>query len=251
MRFNIKVLSVVFAGLLISACATAPNYRSHPQLNTKIEKVKTITVVPLKVEVYQVSAGGVKEKMDEWCLQAKRNLLSAVEDELTLRPLLNVKSFSETIMSDDQKSNLEQTRALFDAVNSSIIYHTYGPPEQRFQEKITNFDYSLGPDVRELSGQTDALLLVRGVDNISTAGRKALQVGSVLLGALVGVQVTPNLGITVVSLALVDANTGDMLWYNFHGSGGDHDLRNPIDAKIMVMDILKDFPIKKPGKQND
>jgi len=251
MRFHIKILSLIIAGLLISACATAPNYRSDPQLNTKIEKIKTITVIPLKIEVFQVSAGGVKEKMDEWCLQAKRNLLSAVEQELKLRPLLNIKSFPETLMSGDQKSNLEQTGALFDAVNSSIIYHTYGPPEQRFPEKITEFDYTLGPDVRELTGQTDALLFVRGMDNISTAGRKALQAGSVILGALVGVQVSPNSGITVVSLALVDANTGDILWYNFHGSGGDHDLRDPINTTAMVMDMLKDFPIQKPGKQND
>jgi hypothetical protein len=251
MRFNIKIISLIFAALLISACATAPHYRSHPQLNTKIEKVNTITVIPLKIEVFQVSAGGVKEKMDEWSFQAKRNLLTAVEEELKLRPMLNIKSLSETFMSDDRKSNLEQTSALFDAINSSIIVHTYGLPEWRFPEKITGFDYSLGPDVRELSGQTDALLFVRGADNISTAGRKALQVGSVILGALVGVQVTPMLGITVVSLALVDANTGEMLWYNYQGSGGVNDLRNPINTTAMVMDILKDFPIQKPGKQND
>jgi hypothetical protein len=97
-----------------------------------------------------------------------------------------------------------------------------------------------------LSDQADALLFVRGVDSIATAGRKAVQAGSVILGALVGVQVTPNLGVTAVNLALVDADTGDVLWYNFHASAGDHDLRNPIDTTAMVMDILKDFPIKKP-----
>jgi hypothetical protein len=47
MRLNFKIFSLIFVGLLISACATAPRYRAHPQLNTKIEKVKTITVIPL------------------------------------------------------------------------------------------------------------------------------------------------------------------------------------------------------------
>ncbi len=246
MRLNFKIFSLIFVGLLISACATAPRYRAHPQLNTKIEKVKTITVIPLTVDVYQVTAGGVKEKMDEWCMQAKRNVLTAIEDELKLRPLLNIKSFPEILMSEDRKINLEQTGALFEAVNSSIIFHTYGQPVHRFPEKIQNFDYTLGPEVRQLSGQTDALLLVRGVDNIATAGRKALQAGSVILGALAGVQVTPNMGVTAVNLALVDANTGEVLWFNFHASAGDHDLRNPLDTTAMVMDILKDFPIKKP-----
>jgi hypothetical protein len=246
MRLNIKIISLILAGLLISACATAPRYRAHPQLNSKIEKVKTITVIPLKVDVYQVTAGGVKEKMDEWCTQAKRNVLTAIEDELKLRPLLNIKSFPEILMSEDRKINLEQTGALFEAVNSSIIIHTYGQPVHRFPEKIQNFDYTLGPEVRQLSGQTDALLFVRGVDNIATAGRKAVQAGSVILGALVGVQVTPNMGITAVNLALVDANTGEVLWFNFHASSGDHDLRNPVDTTALVIDILKDFPIKKP-----
>jgi hypothetical protein len=246
MRLNTKITSLILAGLLISACATAPQYRAHPQLNSKIEKVKTITVIPLKVDVYQVTAGGLKEKMDEWCTQAKRNLLTAIEDELKLRPLLNIKSFPEILMSEDRKINLEQTGALFEAVNSSIIIHTYGQPVHRFPEKIQNFAYTLGPEVRQLSGQTDALLFVRGVDNIATAGRKAVQAGSVILGALVGVQVNPNMGVTAVNLALVDANTGEVLWFNFHASAGDHDLRNPVDTTALVMDILKDFPIKKP-----
>jgi len=246
MRLNIKIISLILACLLISACATAPRYRAHPQINSKIENVKTITVIPLKVDVYQITAGGVKEKMDEWCLQAQRNVLTAIEDDLKLRPLLNIKSFPETLMSEDRKINLEQTGALFEAVNSSIIIHTYGQPVHRFPEKIQNFDYTLGPEVRRLSDQTDALLLVRGVDNIATAGRKAVQAGGVILGALVGVNVNPNLGVTAVNLALVDANTGEVLWFNYHASAGDHDLRNPIDTTAMVMDILKDFPIKKP-----
>ena len=246
MRLNIRIFSLILIGLLISACATPPRYRAHPQLNTKIEKIKTITVVPLKIDVYQVTAGGVKEKMDEWCMQAKRNIITTIEDDLKLRPLLNIKSLPETLMSEDQKINLEQTGALFEAVNSSIIVHTYGQTIHLFPEKVQNFNYTLGSEVRQLSDQTDALLLVRGVDNISTGGRKALQAGSVILGALVGVQVTPNLGATAVNLALVDANTGEVLWFNFHASAGDHDLRDPINTTAMVMDILKDFPIKKP-----
>jgi hypothetical protein len=251
MRLNIKIFSLLLIGLLISACATPPRYRAHPQLNTRIEKVNTITVIPLKVDVYQVTAGGVKEKMDEWCMQAKRNVLTAIENDLKLRPLLNIKSIPETFMSEDKKINLEQTDALFEAVNSSIIIHTYGQPIHRFPEKIQNFNYTLGPEVRQLSNQTDALLLVRGVDNISTGGRKALQAGRVILGALVGVQVTPMLGATAVNLALVDANTGEILWFNFHASAGDHDLRDPINTTAMVMDILKDFPIKKPTESYD
>ena len=88
----------------------------------------------------------------------------------------------------------------------------------------------------------DAVLFVSCVDHIATAGRKAVQAGSIILGALVGVSMTPNMGITSISIALVDADSGSILWYNVHRSGGDHDLRNPITTTTLVKQLLKDFP---------
>jgi hypothetical protein len=155
-----------------------------------------------------------------------------------------VKAFEETLLSEDRKSNLEETKALFDAVNHSIIVHTYGTPEQRFSDKIKDFNYSLGPEVQELARDVDALLFVSCSDQIATAGRKAVQVGSVILGALVGIQVTPRYGATNISVALVDANTGSILWYNYHGSRGVDDLRNPINTTTLVKQLFKDLPIK-------
>ena len=243
MKVNLKAYSLLFACLILSACATAPNYRSHPQLAEKIETTKRIMVIPLKTEVHQISAGGVTEKMDEWSSMARRNVMAAIQDEFSRKPLIFVKNFEETLLSEDQKSNLEETAALFEAVNYSVIMHTYGPPEQRFSDKVQNFDYSLGLEVKELARDTDALLFVSCSDQIATGGRKALQAGSIILGALVGVQVTPLYGLTTVSIALVDANTGSILWYTYHGSRGANDLRNPINTTTLIKLLLKDLPI--------
>jgi hypothetical protein len=243
MKVNKRVLVFLFACLILSACATVPNYRSNPQLNEKIENTKIIMVIPLKTDVYQITAGGVQEKMDEWSSQARNNVMTAIQAELGKKTMIFVKSFEETLLSEDQKSNLEETKALFDAVNDSIIVHTYGPPEQRFQDKIRNFNYSMGREVQELARDTDALLFVNCSDQIATTGRKALQAGSVILGALVGVYITPQYGVTTVNIALVDSDTGSILWYNYHGSPGDHDLRNPIDTTTLVKQLFKDFPM--------
>lgn len=237
-------LAIILAATLVTACATTPTFRTQPQLGQKIQTIKSIALIPLKVDVYQISAGGVQEKMDDWSLQAKQNVISAISDELEAKPLLFLKSFPETLMSDAKRANLQETSALFDAVATSIIAHIYGPAEQRFQEKLTNFDYSLGSEVSELAPDSDAILFVRCFDQVSTAGRKALQAGSMILGALVGVYVSPNVGVTSVNVALVDAKTGDILWYNFHASGGDHDLRNPVNTYSLVKDLLKNFPVK-------
>jgi hypothetical protein len=246
MKANTKVASVLFACLLFSACATTapPAYRANPQLNEKLKTAKTIMVIPLGVDVYEISAGGIAEKMDEWTFKAKRNVMTAIQDELQTKPLTFVKPFEETLLSDDQKSNLEETSALFDAVSYSVIIHTYGPPEQRFAEKVKNFDYSLGPEVKEIAGNTDTLLFVKCSDQISTGSRKALQAGSMILGALVGIQVAPAFGVTTIYIALVDAESGSILWYNFHGSRGVHDLRDPVDASTLIKGLLKDFPMK-------
>jgi hypothetical protein len=244
MRVYTRIFYLLLTCLLLSACVTVPTYRAHPQLDDKLKAIKKVTLIPLKTDVYQITAGGVQEKMDEWSSQARQNVMTAVQGELGAKPSVFVEPFEETSFSEDQKANLEETKALFDAVNFSVIMHSYGPPDQLFTEKVDNFNYSLGPEVQELAEDIDALLFVSCSDQISTAGRKALQVGSVIMGALVGVQITPLYGATMVSIALVDSYTGTILWYSYHGSRGDHDLRDPLDTSTLIKELLKDFPIQ-------
>ncbi len=224
--------------LILVACAVPRNDRINPQYQETLSSTKSVTVVPLSADVYQITAGGVVEKMDEWSALARRNVMTAVSGELSAKPMILIKPFEESLLTQDQKSNLEQTKALFEAVNYSIIVHTYGPPVHRFQDKFQNLGYSLGAEVQELVQDTDTLLVVSCSDQISTAGRKALFVAATLLGAV------PNYGVTTICMALVDAHTGEILWYNFHGSRGDQDLRDPIKTTAVVKKLFHDFPIK-------
>lgn len=244
MRAGSKILYIFIGCLFLSACATSPaSYRTNPQLNEKLKTTKRITVIPLEIEVSELSAGGIQEKIDQWCVQAKNNVMTAIQKELEAKQLLFVKPFHETMLSEDQRSNLDETRALFDAVNSSILTHVYGIPEQRFPEKSENFDYSLGEEVGELARDVDALLFVRGIDIIPTAGKQAIETGKLILGVLAGVALPVNIGGTFVSIALVDADTGSIIWYNQYGSGTSTDLRNPIKTTTIVKKLLNDFPI--------
>jgi hypothetical protein len=244
MKRVLRIVCVAAICTLTAACAaTAPTYRTTPQLDRKLQDAKSITLLPLKIDVFQVSAGGVIEKMDAWSGQAERNVMSAVEDSLANKPLLNLKTFNATLLSEEERINFEETAALFDAVSASILLHTYGPPEHRFPDKIAHFDYTLGAEVGKLADGGDALLLVSGIDHISTAGRKALQAGTMILGALVGVVVAPQGGLTALRIALVDADTGELLWFNWHGSAGDHDFRNPVNTRELVMSLLEGFPL--------
>lgn len=203
-------------------------------------------LLPPVVHVESLSAGGVQEEQEEWSRQAEGNVITALQEQLKARPGLQLEYLSPGSLPQETKANLTETQALFDAVNISILLHTYGPEPMRFPDKVDNFDYSLGMEVNKLAGQADALLVVRAEDHISTEGRKALQAASVILGALVGVVMVPAGGATMVSAALIDARSGSLLWYNWIGSGGGYDLREAASTNSLIKGLLVDFPLKQP-----
>lgn len=245
------ILILFCAALFSEGCAVVPPFRAHPAFEARAKEIRTVAIMSPRVEVFQLDAGGVKEKMDEWSAQAKKNIIAAIEEELKDRPRFLLKSVSEDSISEEVKSDLEETYALFNAVNLSVIMHTYSPPsppELIFKEKREDFDYSLGQEVQGLTGGlSDGLLLVKGVDHIWTEGRKALQALGVLLGvgAAVGTGavIIPVLGgATEINVALVEGGTGSILWYNRVARGAGTDLRSPESAASLVKELLKDFP---------
>ena len=240
---------LLLAGLLAAVPASAASHRVHPELAERAKEIKTAVILPPRIDVFQLSAGGMKEKIDEWSAEATKNVLAAIEETLKDSSGLAFRLVSEESLPMEAKSNLEETHALFDAVNTSVILHTYGPREQLFQDKIDRFDYSLGEDVLGLgNGNADVLLLVSGVDHVSTGGRIALQVAALLAGAAARTVLIPQGGATALAAALVDARSGAILWYNFVRSSGGHDLRDAASAGKLVKELLENFPI---GKQEE
>jgi len=233
----------------IAACATQPvsSGRVNPGLQQKQGLIRTVMILPAVVHVEALSAGGVHEEQEEWSRQAERNVITAIEEQLKAKSGLQIEYLSPDSLPQETKANLAETQALFDAVNISILLHTYGPEPMRFPDKVNNFDYSLGMEVNKLAGQADALLIVRAEDHISTESRKALQVASVVLGALVGVVVVPAGGTTVASAALVDAQNGSLLWYNWIGSSGGYDLREAASTNSLIEGLLVNFPVRRPS----
>ena len=58
-------LTLVLALGLLAGCAIAP-YRAHPQFEERSRTIKTVALLPPDVKVYRLTAGGVRELMDEW-----------------------------------------------------------------------------------------------------------------------------------------------------------------------------------------
>ncbi len=210
------------------------------QFPIRSRAIKTVAIIPPDVKVYSLGAGNTRELMDEWSERARRNIVAAVTRQGSASAGLALKEF-DPALSPEAKAEFDDIRPLFEAVALSVVAHTYGPTNQ-FETKMQRFEYSLGPlPALAEASQADALLLVYAVDHISTGGRVALNVLTVLLGAAAGVVIVPAGGRTLAFMALVDQKTGDLLWFDAHGSGGAHDLRDPASVEALVAEAFDDY----------
>jgi hypothetical protein len=242
------MLLLAAAAYALSGCVTAVSYRANPRFQDQARRIRTVALLPSDIKVYQIDAGGVREEIAEWSAQARNNVITALDNELRAKTQFLLKIENEDSLTEE-KARLEETRALYAAVSAMILLHTYpnpNTPSHLFEEKLKNFDYSLGNEVSDLANGADALLFLEAQDHIWTPGRQALQALGVILGigagVATGVVVIPQMGGgTGVRAALVDSGTGDILWINAVGSGAGKDLRDPASAREMVRELFKDF----------
>jgi hypothetical protein len=83
-------------------------------------------------------------------------------------------------------------------------------------------------------------LVVRGFDQRSSGGRKALGVATTIVGAALGAHTIPQRGGNLFTAALVDATTGDILWFSH--SLKPYDLRNLGEAEQLAVEFMIDLP---------
>jgi hypothetical protein len=246
------------AAYLLSGCVTAATYRANARSAEQFRRIRTVALLPSKVKVYQIDAGGVREEIEAWSAQARNNLITAVENELRTKMNAAVRIVTEEAFGEEMP-RWRETRALYSAVSAMIFLHTYpnpNSPSHLFEEKLANFDYSLGRDVRSLALEQDALLLLDAQDHVWTGGRQALQALGIILGigaaVATGAVVIPQLGAgTGVRAALVDSQTGDILWINAVGSGAGKDLRDSASATQMVAELFKDLVVNDGRRAKD
>ena len=210
-------------------------YRAHPDLDRRVRTVRVLSALPPDIKIYELTAGGVHDLRDDWSAAGRDAVFKSLtevfhERGITVRPLT---------VDNTLRAPVEDVTVLYRAVSSSIVEHTYKNPP--FPTKLENFDYSVGPvDSLLQRNQADAVLIVYGVDQISTAGRKALRGVGLVLGAVTGQPVMRS-GITALNIALVD-RSGAVLWYKIAGDDGGYDLRDPQSAKAFVQRLVADFP---------
>lgn len=236
-----RVLLLAATVAMLAACAPMATQRQAAQLGREAGRDPVIVVMPLDVELSELTAGGLEEPRAEWTTAALEHMRAALETEAKHYRVKLVDYQPDRGTPEDQATSLELLR-LHRAVGGSVLVHRYLPGLQ-LPTKGEKFDWSLGPAVAAIARNhatderpADYALFLFVRDSYASAGRVAIMVVAAIAG--VGIPGGAQVGFASV----VDLKTGDIVWFNrlVRGHG---DLRTPDAAaetvKALVSDSLK------------
>lgn len=218
---------VLILGTLISQAALAQAVRA-PEFD-RLAGNSRIVLMPLDVELFTMTAGGMTEPQAHWTEQARNHLLASLRrrEAAMDTPLIELA---------DQDIKVAELNHLHGAVAGAIALHHY-LTYYELPTKEKRMDWHIGADtdwLREKTGADYALFLfVR--DSYATAERKM----TMFLAAMLGVGIPA--GIQIGYASLVDLQTGQIVWFNrlVRGTG---DLREAEPAEESITALLDKFP---------
>ncbi len=241
MKKNFFYLIFIVSIFLFTGCSAPKNSVVIPNFKQEYKAKKNIIVVPPKIKVYEISAAG-EEEMKEWSQLATSNMKQSLEEILASRNLINSYNILDLdTITEEDKTHIVNTNNLMYRVATSITYHALENSFFKFDEKIKNFDYSIGDALAENSNEGDVYLFINAFDKVQSSGKVAVETAKLVIGALFGIAAGDFGGLTYSNIALVDAKTGKILWYNYYISKGQVDLREHSGTNEVVKVLLDDL----------
>lgn len=211
-------------------CTQTRHFRADEGTAPAARGAEVLLVEP-DVELTELLASGIEEPRADWTAAAREHLQAGIAAVLAERGvrLRRWHAATDPELADRQRQHI----LLHRAVGTSILIHRYG--NVPLPSKGQAFDWTLGPNARQLDPDARYALFVYVRDSYASAGRKAMLALS-LLG--VGVQLGRQIGFA----SLVDLEDGRVVWFNLMASATG-DLRNAEDALASVRALLKGAPL--------
>lgn len=239
------VLLILLWQVPASANDAASPDRIHRALPDRKSSLRRVLIFQPKVDMFELQAGGM-EQMEEWAAEARGHLVASLQKHLKTKAGLRAEMLNEGSLSREQESTLIETQAMYDAVRQSILIPTYqGSPNNSvnhlFPQKLVEFDYTLGEEVRGLSKDANVYLVIHVLDYRRSKGLIALQTGAMAAGAILGVVPVPRGLPSEASLSLIDSQNGDILW--FYRMQSSYDVRDRQGADRFMDEVMRSFPI--------
>jgi len=241
MRLASRFVPVAIAVLILAGCAGGTS-AVHRSLSDAAERTlpRKVLLLPVEVQMHEVSTGGVVEKVDAWTQTASGHADKYIRELSAGSGAFQILDSPQ--LTDAQRAQLEQHIALYEVVAGSA-YFAGQSQIAVWQERAKSFDYTLGPGLKPLADGTgiDAAMIVIGSDHISSTGRRAALVMGLVLGALAGVAVAPQGGVSFISVGVVDMRTGNLLWLGTEHSQTT-DFRNEPDVRRLLEALFRTYP---------
>jgi hypothetical protein len=226
-----SALRLVMMLVLTISSVWAQSKNLAPEFTTR-PVASRLVIVPSDIELFSLSAGGVREPKADWTEAASKHFASSLNAKSKLMGS-DVVAMKETDLDD-----LSELSAVHGAVATSVFVHhmlSRGLPT-----KDGKLLWSLGDAVKPLRDKTgaDYALFTWVRDSYATAERKVAMVAFAVLG--VGIAG----GTQIAYASLVDLKTGQIVWFN-NLARGHGDLREEQPALETVEALLRSFPESK------
>jgi hypothetical protein len=226
-------LFVVLGALALGACTQT--HKQITALQRTGDQKPRILLMPLNVELSELSAAGLPEPKADWTTLANQHIVTALRAEKAARNI-EMAEYDEAKAAVEKRDDHNQLVKLHGVVGQSILMHQYMEP-LALPTKQGKFEWSLGPATRSLKEAygADYALFVFVRDSYSSGGRVAI----ILVGAILGIGI-PG-GQQVGFASLVDLETGNVVWFNrlMRAAG---DLRTESAARETVQLLIADLP---------
>lgn len=227
-RLRALAVSMLLALAVFGVCAQGRNIA--PDF-AGLQRQDTIALMPVDVELFSLSAGGVPEPKADWTAAAQGHMKSAIEAKRTGLGLTTLE------LSEAEADEFAEQIGLHAAVATAVSLHHVTGGVWALPTKAGKLDWSFGDAMRPLRAKTGARygLFIWVRDSYASTERKIAMVGLALLG------IAATGGFQVGYASLVDLETGQLVWFNrlVRGTG---DLREDKPARETVDALLAGFP---------
>lgn len=215
--------------------ASTPHWVHYKLLKGKPKLPKKLVILPVNIEVKEVTAGDVKETVPKWSKKAAKNITKSLST--LIKKDKRLRQVRLPRLSSRTSKVVDEHMALYKLVVNTAT-------EIRWEHKARRFDYGIGPGLRALRRQTgaDAAVMVYGRDHVSTGGRitKSVLANIPVVNWFTGP--APRLGDSFVHVGIVDLRTGDLLWMNSEYRDDTSNLTDYGDANSFIKNIFEWYP---------
>lgn len=209
-----SVAAVVLCALVLGGCAKLTSVRQHPDFAAHERKITKVAILPPDAEfVYRVFDGDDR-RLPEKEKQVVESLSSDMPEFFKERgyEVVAVDWARHSSENPDFAYELQQLRMAFTSASEELYKKAMVSEEEH-----DDFSVTIGPVVNQFADMAgaDALVVVRYAGFEKSQGLVAKEVvGNALLAALSGVYYQPVKIAGAVEVAVLDGNTGDVLWCN-------------------------------------